>query len=80
MDGNSLQIYRLQTVKLSEGSILNLRLGICLILEETMLTIETCLCRSAGADRQHAPTYFQREEFQDVDQDMPTFRSLDQGN
>ena len=57
---------------LSEGAAATLRLGVCLILEEILLTVESGLTRLG--DRPALPRYFQKEEFQDVDQEHPVNR------
>ena len=73
-------------VSLSEGSMMSLRSGICLIIEETLLTLENAIVKKVDRQQQAAaasslPRYFQRDEFQDVDQEVtPTLiRSNDQG-
>ena len=63
----------LKMAALSEDSMLSLRSGICLIIEETLLTLETGIGRGKGKEQGSqlaaGPKYFQRDEFQDVDQD-----------
>ena len=54
---------------LSESASNNLRAGICLILEETLLTLEAGLARSG--DRFEVPKYFQKEEAEEVDSEQP---------
>ena len=75
-------------VSLSEGSMMSLRSGICLIIEETLLTLENAIVKKVDRQQQQQaaaasslPRYFQRDEFQDVDQEVtPTLiRSNDQG-
>ena len=54
---------------LSEPSSNNLRAGICLILEETLLTLESGLARSG--ERFQVAKYFQKEEAEAVDSEQP---------
>ena len=69
---------------LSEISMISLRSGICLIIEETLLTLETGIARNIGREQNPiplGPKYFQRDEFHDVDQDCSSpFGPTDHGN
>jgi len=59
---------------LSESASNNLRAGICLILEEMLLTLEAGLARSG--DRFEVPKYFQKEEAEEVDSEQPGAKPL----
>ena len=52
---------------LSEGSSQALRAGVCLILEEILLTLEAGLAKAG--ERPDTPRYFQKEEVHEVDPD-----------